>query len=129
MARAARREPTVRELDERLTRLEHQVADIATTVADTNRVAVQEVQAFHSAFIEHGEETRKAFAETHAIIHRLGGAVEAGFKTTFNQIAELRTELKADIADVRTELRGDIAGLRIEIIAQFEKLARKPPEN
>jgi hypothetical protein len=38
MARPARRDPTNRELDERVTRLEHQVAEIATTVTRTNEV-------------------------------------------------------------------------------------------
>jgi hypothetical protein len=100
MAQTARQEPTDREFDERLTRLERQVAAIATTVTRANEAAVSETQAFRKAFAEHRDEARKALSATHELIVRLN--------------AELQAEVRGDrlLANQRHS----------EIMAQFEKL-------
>jgi hypothetical protein len=135
MARAAHRDPTPRELDERLTRVERQVAEIATTITNAQEASVREAQQSRDAFIEHRAEVRKGFAEgavraealrndvaeTHVIIHRLAATIEAGFKASFTQVADVRNELKADVAANRTEL----ADLRNEMRAAFARLDAK----
>jgi hypothetical protein len=107
MARIARREPSNQELDERLTRLEHHVAEIATTVTQANKAAVNEIHAFRTAVVEHRDEARKAFSSTHELIIRLH--------------AELQAEVRNDrlLANQR----------HAEIMAQFEKLTIRPAEN
>ena len=135
MARPARREPTNRELDERVTRLEHQVAEIATTVTRTNEVAVREIAEFKRAFVEHREEVRRALAET------------ATRELVIREVSGLRTELRGELQSLRTELGRDLQvglnELRIvgdgrqvladqrhtEIMGQFEKLFSGPREN
>jgi predicted glycosyltransferase len=131
MARPARREPTNRELDERVTKLEHQVAEIATTVTRTNEVAVREIAEFKRAFVEHREEVRRALAET------------ATRDLVIREVSGLRAELRGELQNLRTELddktrhlRAGLDELRVvgdgrqvladqrhaEIMGQFEKL-------
>jgi hypothetical protein len=134
MARPARREPTNRELDERVTRLEHQVAEIATTVTRTNDVAVREIAEFKRALIEHREEVRRALAETatrELVIREVSGLR--------GELQGLRSELGGKVRDLQVgvdELRvvGDerqvLADRRhAEIMGQFEKLFSGPRAN
>ena len=134
-ARPARREPTNRELDERVTRLEHQVAEIATTMTRTNEAAVREIAEFKRTFVEHREEVRRALAET------------ATRELVIREVSGLRTELRGELQSLRTELGRDLQvglnELRIvgdgrqvladqrhtEIMGQFEKLFSGPREN
>ena len=67
----------------------------------------QEAKWFREGFIEHRDETRKAFATTHELITRLHG------------------EMMADIAGLRDEVRQNHAA----VMAQFEKIHAKPTEN
>ena len=101
MARPARREPTNRELDERVTRLEHQVAEIATSVTRTNEVAVREIAEFKRAFVEHREEVRRALAET------------ATRELVIREVSGLRAELRGELQSLRTELGGKIRDLQV----------------
>jgi hypothetical protein len=103
MARPARPEPTNRELDERVTRLEHQVAEIATTVTRTNEVAVREIAEFKRAFVEHREEVRRALAET------------ATRELVIREVSGLRAELRGELQGLRTELHGELQSLRTEL--------------
>jgi hypothetical protein len=134
MARPARREPTNRQLDERVTRLEHQVAEIATTVTRTNDVAVREIAEFKRALIEHREEVRRALAETatrELVIREVSGLR--------GELQGLRSELGGKVRDLQVgvdELRvvGDerqvLADRRhAEIMGQFEKLFSGPRAN
>ena len=100
MAPQARRGPTIRELEAAVTK-------VASTEFAMNREAIKEAKWFRDAFIEHRDETRKAFVATHELITRLHG------------------EVMADIAGLRDEVRQNHA----EVMAQFEKLSAKPPEN
>jgi chromosome segregation ATPase len=127
MARPARREPTNRELDERVTRLEQQVAEIATTVTQTNEVAVREIAEFKRAFVEHREEVRRTLAET------------ATRELVIREVSGLRAELRGELQSLRTELdqlrivgdgRQVLADQRhAELMGQFEKLFSGPSEN
>jgi hypothetical protein len=138
MARPARREPTNRELDERVTRLEHQVAEIATTVTRTNEVAVREIAEFKRAFVEHREEVRRGLAET------------ATRELVIREVSGLRPELRGELQSLRTELGGKARDLQVgldelrivgegrqvladqrhaEIMGQFEKLFSRPRDN
>ena len=103
MARPARREPTNRELDERVTRLEHQVAEIATTVTQTNEVAVREIAKFKRAFVEHREEVRRALAET------------ATRELLIREVSGLRAELRGELQSLRTGLGGELQSVRSEL--------------
>jgi hypothetical protein len=87
MVRAARRDPTPRELDERLTRVERQVAELATAMTGANEAAVREFKSFRDAFIEHRAEVRKAFAET----------------ATKADLAGLRAEVRQNHAEVMAQ--------------------------
>ena len=100
MGPQARRGPTIGELEAAVTR-------VASTEAAMNREAVKEAKWFRDGFIEHRDETRKAFAATHELISRLHG------------------EVMADIAGLRDEVRQNHA----EVMAQFEKLSAKPSDN
>jgi hypothetical protein len=91
----ARRGPAIRELEA--------VTKVASTEAAMNR----EAKWFRDGFIEHRDETRKAFAATQELITRLHG------------------EVMADIAGLRDEVRKNHAAA----MAQFEKLSAMPPEN
>jgi hypothetical protein len=127
MARPARREPTNRELDERVTRLEQQVAEIATTVTRTNEVAVREIAEFKRAIVEHREEVRRTLAET------------ATRELVIREVSGLRAELRGELQSLRTGLdqlrivgdaRQVLADQRhAEIMGQFEKLFSGPSEN
>jgi chromosome segregation ATPase len=138
MARPARREPTNRELDERVTKLEHQVAEIATTLTRTNEVAVREIAEFRRAFVEHREEVRRALAET------------ATRELVIREVSGLRAELRGELQNLRTELGGKTRDLQAgldelrvvgdgrqaladqrhaEIMGQFEKLFSGPRQN
>jgi predicted nucleic acid-binding Zn-ribbon protein len=92
----ARRDPSIQELEQRVTRLEQQVGEIATTVTSSNEAAVRETRSFRDAFIEQRIEVRQAFE---AVAQR------------FDRLERLADQRHA------------------EIMAQFEKLATKPPEN
>jgi hypothetical protein len=100
VAPQARRGPAIRELEAAVTK-------VASTEAVMNREAIKEAKWFRDGFIEHRDETRKAFAATHELIIRLRG------------------EVMADIAGLRDEVRKSHAA----VMAQFEKLLAKPPEN
>ena len=100
MTPQARRGPTIRELGAA-------VSKVASTEAAMNREAIKEAKWFRDAFIEHRDETRKAFAATQELVTRLHG------------------EVMADIAGLRDEVRQNQAA----VMAQFEKLSTKPPEN
>jgi uncharacterized coiled-coil protein SlyX len=141
MARPARREPTNRELDERVTRLEHQVAEIATTVTRTNDVAVREIAEFKRALIEHREEVRRALAETatrELVIREVSG-LRGELQGLRGELQGLRSELGGKVRDLQVgvdELRvvGDerqvLADRRhAEIMGQFEKLFSGPRAN
>jgi uncharacterized coiled-coil protein SlyX len=127
MARPARREPTNRELDERVTRLEQQVAEIATTVTRTNEVAVREIAEFKRAIVEHREEVRRTLAET------------ATRELVIREVSGLRAELRGELQSLRAGLdqlrivgdaRQVLADQRhAEIMGQFEKLFSGPSEN
>jgi chromosome segregation ATPase len=127
MARPARREPTNRELDERVSRLEQQVAEIAATVTQTNEVAAREIAEFKRAFVEHREEVRRTLAET------------ATRELVIREVSGLRAELRGELQSLRTELdqlrivgdgRQVLADQRhAEIMGQFEKLLSGPSEN
>lgn len=110
MARPARREPTNRELDERVTRLEHQVAEIATTVTQTNEVAVREIAEFKRAFVEHREEVRRALAET------------ATRELLIREVSGLRAELRGELQSLRTEFGGELQNLRTELGGELQSL-------
>ena len=99
MAPQARRGPTISELEAAVTR-------VASTEAAMNREAIKEAKWFRDGFIEHRDETRKAFAATHELITRLHG------------------EVMADIAGLRDEVRKNHAAA----MAPFEKLSAMPPE-
>ena len=110
MARPARREPTNRELDERVTRLEHQVAEIATTVTQTNEVAVREIAEFKRAFVEHREEVRRALAET------------ATRELLIREVSGLRAEVRGELQSLRTEFGGELQNLRTELGDELQSL-------
>jgi chromosome segregation ATPase len=121
MARPARREPTNRELDERVTRLEHQVAEIATTVTQTNEVAVREIAEFKRAFVEHREEVRRALAETatrELLIREVSG-LRAELR---GELQSLRTEFGGELQNLRTELGGELQNLRTELGGELQSL-------
>ncbi len=61
------------------------------------------------------QATRDAFA-------KLTHTVERGFAAVAEDIASVRTELKADIASVRTELKAEIASVRTELKADIAVL-------
>jgi hypothetical protein len=63
-----------------------------------------------------GTKVRKGFAETAS-----RAEVQKGFAETATRGATLRDNVRA--------LRDDVAGLRAAIMAQFEKLLAKSPEN
>lgn len=86
--------------------LEAAVTKVASTEAAMNREAIKEAKWFRDGFIEHRDETRKAFAGTHELITRLHG------------------EVMADIAGLRDEVRKNHAA----VMAQFEKLSTKPSQ-
>jgi hypothetical protein len=132
-----------------VTRLEHQVAEIATTMTQTDEVAVREITAFKRAFVEHREEVRRALAET------------ATRELVIREVSGLRAELRGELQSLRTELRGGLQSLQTEfggkardlqvgldelravghgrqvladqrhaeIMGQFEKLFSEPREN
>ena len=100
MAPQARRGPTIRELEAAVTK-------VASTEAAMNREGIKEAKWFRDAFVEHRDETRKAFAATRELITYLHG------------------EVIADIAGLRDEVRRNHAAM----MAQFEKLSAKPREN
>jgi hypothetical protein len=70
VAPQARRGPAIRELEAAVTK-------VASTEAAMNREAIKEAKWFRDAFIEHRDETRKAFAATHELITRLHREVMA----------------------------------------------------
>jgi len=84
--------------------LEAAVTQVASTEAAMNREAIKEAKWFRDGFIEHRDETRKAFAAT--------------------PLTRLHGEVMADIAGLRDEVRKNHAA----VIAQFEKLSTKPSE-
>ena len=100
MAPQARRGPTIRELEAAVTK-------VASTEAAMNREGIKEGKWFSDAFVEHRDETRKAFAATRELITHLHG------------------EVIADIAGLRDEVRRNHAA----VMAQFEKLLAKPRES
>jgi hypothetical protein len=61
MARAARREPTIRELDERLTNVERELAQVVSALTISNDTARREIQTFREAFMEQRAEVRQSF--------------------------------------------------------------------
>jgi hypothetical protein len=73
---------------------------VASTEAAMNREGIKEARWFRDAFIEHRDETRKAFAATRELITHLHG------------------EVTAEIAGLRDEVRRNHA----ELMAPFEKL-------
>jgi hypothetical protein len=93
VATQARKGPTIRELEAAVTR-------VASTEAAMNREGIEEARWFRDAFIEHRDETRKAFAATYELITHLHG------------------EVTAEIASLRDEVRRNHG----ELMAQFEKL-------
>jgi hypothetical protein len=121
-----------------VTRLEHQVAEIATTMTQTDEVAVREITAFKRAFVEHREEVRRALAET------------ATRELVIREVSGLRAELRGELQSLRTELGGKTRDLQVgldelrvvgdgrqvladqrhvEIMGQFEKLFSGLREN
>jgi hypothetical protein len=64
MARTALREPTIRELDERLTTVERQLVQVVAALISANQAATREFQWHREAFIQHRDEVREAFDKT-----------------------------------------------------------------
>jgi len=77
MARSARRAPTIQELDERLTTVERELAQVVSTVTTMNREATDEAKRFRDAFVEHRAEVRKGFADVQADVKTLQADVTA----------------------------------------------------
>jgi hypothetical protein len=93
-----------------VTSLEHQVAEIATTVTQTDEVAVREITKFKRAFVEHREEVRRALAET------------ATRELVIRELSGLRAELRGELQSLRTELRGGLQSLQTEFGAKARDL-------
>jgi hypothetical protein len=113
MARATRRTSTLKELDERLTRLERQVAEITKTVTERNRSTTLEIGEFRRAFIEAREEARRAFAET----------------ASRELVMRLHTEILGEIGTFHAELLGEIGRAHAEVMAQLSRFTSRPSEN
>ena len=60
----ARREPTIRELDERLATVERQLLQVVAALISANQAATREFQWHREAFIQHRDEVREAFDKT-----------------------------------------------------------------
>ena len=112
MARAARRDPTPRELDERLTKLERRIAEIAPT---TTASQSDELRA----------EMRKGFADAHELIDRKIREAQSSNDVMFKMLFRQREDDRV-LADQRQAAADQ---RHAEIMAQFEKLLRQPPEN
>jgi uncharacterized protein involved in exopolysaccharide biosynthesis len=95
MARSARKLPTLAELDQRLTRVEAQLADMAKAVTDTNPAAVKEMREFTREFTE----VRAALAAT----------------TTRADLAAMADTLQAEIRTISDAIRGDL-GAKIDAL-------------
>jgi hypothetical protein len=93
MARPARREPTMRELDERLTAVERELAQVVGTGTRINEAAVQEFQTFRDAFTEHRNEVRQVFAVVESRFHQVGKRFDASHELIIRQHAEVMAEM------------------------------------
>jgi hypothetical protein len=101
MARAARKEPTVRELDERLTKVE-------------GRLDALEEPALETGLEKLKQTVREGFAEHTALI---------------NLLLKQRADDRA-LADQRHDaLSARMDNQHAAVMAQFEKLLAKPSEN
>jgi hypothetical protein len=58
MARSPRRAPTVHDLEERLTNVERELAQVVSTVTSINQAATSEAEWVRDAFKEHRAEVR-----------------------------------------------------------------------
>ena|SRR5215469_4131083 len=96
MARSPRRAPTVHDLEERLTNVERELAQVVSTVTSINQAATSEAEWVRDAFKEHRAEVRKGFADT-----------AAGLGTLRTDVVSLRTDVAAVQSDV-TAVRQDI---------------------
>jgi DNA anti-recombination protein RmuC len=85
MARSARRVPTVQELDERLTTVERELAQVVSALTISNDTARREIQTFRETFMEHRAEVRQSFA-----------AVIDHTNQRFDAVHELITRLHAE---------------------------------
>jgi hypothetical protein len=92
MGRSPRRVPTAQELDERLTSVERELAQVVSTVTSMNKAATGEAQWFRDSFTQHREEVRKSFADT---------ATAAALATVQADVTTLKTDVAA--------IRGDVA--------------------
>jgi hypothetical protein len=71
VAPQARRGPTIRDLEDAVTK-------VAGTEAAMNREGIKEAKWLRDAFIEHRDEIRKAFAATHELITPYSGQSKKG---------------------------------------------------
>ena len=100
MARSARRVPTVQELDERLTNVERELAQVVSTVTRVNQAAISEAKWFRDTFMEHRDEVRKGFAETAKAAEV--GAVKSDLAAVKTEVAAIRSDL-TDLSDRLTK--------------------------
>jgi hypothetical protein len=102
MAHPPRRIPTVRELAERVSRLEKQMTEMVKTLANSNTLAAHEMTEIRRALLDGRDELRRAFADT------------AG--------RELAIRL-------HNELQGELRAKHAEVMTKFEKLQARPPQD
>jgi len=107
MARAVRREPTIRGLDERLTNVERELAQVVSALTISNDTARREIQTFREAFMEHRADVRQSFAD-------VLGHMNKRFDETLDHTNKR--------FDATHEL---IAKLHGEIMGQLEKIIKK----
>jgi chromosome segregation ATPase len=106
MARSPRRAPTVHELDEHLTTVERQLAQVVSTITSIDEAATNEAKWFRDAFVEHRDEVRKGFAKM-ATADELA-TVKSNVKSLQTDVAEIRKDVSKISRRVRHgRYRGD----------------------
>lgn len=89
----------MRELDERLTTVERELAQVVGTVTRINEAAVQEFQTFRDAFIEHRSEVRQAFA----VVESRFDQVDKRFDATRELMVRLHAEVMAELGKLQSK--------------------------
>ena len=82
-----------KKLDERVTRLEHLLAELVIAVTGVNEGAVREFQWMQDVFTEHQNEVRNGFADTNELVNRVNDRIVELHQTLLTRLDLLMTKL------------------------------------